>query len=169
MKKTDRNKVYVHSPHSSSNVSSLKAVSFSWLFHPGFMVQHFANLSLSCPRGQPEGLITDLRGLYGHASTTPPPTVSMKDGLLASQGAPMRPWSWLKHRLMGVIYCMALVCVLRALFTCACLSRTLAPAGSWPHNPTPIPRPCNGSCGGMRRRKEGQDGCHFFLLDVSPL
>lgn len=101
------------------------------------MVLHFANLSLSCLRGQLEGLITDLLGLYIHVSMTRPPTASMKDCLLESQGAPMRPWSWLKHKLMDVIYCLAHVCALCVLFMCACVSRTLAPTGSWPHNPPP--------------------------------
>lgn len=113
------------------------------------MVQHFASLSLLCLRGQLEGLITDLPGLYSHASTTTPPIPLMKGGLLTSQEAPMRPWSWLKHRLMAVIYCMApSVCV---LFMCACISRTLTPVSFSPHNP-PSSSQCNGSCKRMRRR-----------------
>lgn len=160
-------------------MSALKVVTpHGWcLFHPGFMVQHFANLSLSCLRGQLEGLITDLLGLYSHVSMTPPPTASMKDCLLASQGVPMRPWSWLKHKLMAVIYCMAHVCISCVLFMCACVSRTLAPTGSWPYNPPPYPPPsisqqCNGSCEGRRKRRGKAKMavisfcwmCHLFSL-----
>lgn len=41
-----------------------------------------------------------------------------------------------RYLLHGPCVCM---CVLRVLFTCACLSRTLVPVGSWPHNPASHP------------------------------
>lgn len=139
------------------------------------MMQRFANLSPSCQRGQPEGLITDLPGLYIHASTSPPPTAPVKDGLLASQGSSHASLKLIRMQLDGR-YLLHGACVRACRVFCL---RVHAPQGlrsqQAPGLVTPLPpplsihQPCSGSCEGVRRRKESQDGCHFFLLDVSPL
>lgn len=159
----------------------LKLCLFSRFFLPlppsgyfilGLLPPHSTNL-FRCLKGQTGGLITDLPGLYIHGSTTSPPAVSMKDCLLAWEGAPMHPWSWLKHGVMGVIYCMNLVHVCCVLFMCVYISRTFAPTGFRSHSLLILPFSGlgNGSRKGMKRKCRAKMAVISFLLSehVIPL
>lgn len=121
-----------------------------------------SSLSPSCLRGQPEGLITDLPGLHSDISTISTAHRIDEGWPVSISGSTHASRKLIKTQLMGVIYCMALVCVLCVLFTCACVSRTLAPAGSWPHNPHP---PSRGRGGRAKMAVISFCGmCHLFSL-----